>query len=179
MIIPIGAAALDKKGRKVFVSHLDENSVARFPVYTGGPITDEYEYSVREAFLQSHNQSLAGNTNLNRADNNQPVADNTNLQQPVASRRISNDFYDHENYNESQFYSSNRQEAQPDNSNLNRVSDNTDYVQRPVTEAYNQNTSPQTVEDAIATIERLEQLRERGSITDEEFRVLKKRALDI
>jgi photosynthetic reaction center H subunit len=35
-----------------------------------------------------------------------------------------------------------------------------------------------SVEDSISTIERLEELRDRGSITEEEFILMKKRALD-
>jgi photosynthetic reaction center H subunit len=35
------------------------------------------------------------------------------------------------------------------------------------------------VGNAIATIERLESLRERGSITEDEFKTLKKRALNL
>jgi hypothetical protein len=35
------------------------------------------------------------------------------------------------------------------------------------------------VEEAIATIERLENLRERGSLTEDEFLLLKKRALNL
>lgn len=167
LLIPIGAAALDKKGKKIFVSYIDSNSVSRYPVYSGERISEEYEYAVRDAFQHSRHDTMSGTNDTGRSEFEEAA-----VQQPASSRHISDDFYDHDNYNESRFYSSNWQDDR---------SDNVDDSRHLATEStvYNEDGGSKTVEDSIATIERLEQLRKRGSITDEEYTVLKKRALNL
>jgi len=176
MLVPIGAAALDKKGRKIFVSHIDSKTIGNYPVYPGGPIPEDYEYSVREAFNHSHNQNLMGNPTSNPSENQK-----VNVPPPTTPRRISNDFYENDHYNENQFYGSNRTVEQPDTTTTYVAHDTTTAptTQRPLTDTSNHDSTPKNVEDSIATIERLEQLRAKGSLTDEEFNTLKKRALDI
>ena len=185
LLIPIGAAALDKKGKNVFVSFIDSDSISRFPMYTGGTITEDYEYEVRETMLRSHQDAVPDTATQRRSDFEET------LQQPTTTRRISDDFYNHENYNENRFYSSSWQDDRRNDTrytrdmddtrdtNYSRDADDTDSTNRLSTDIYDEDGNPKTVEDSIATIERLEQLRKRGSITDEEFTVLKKRALDI
>jgi len=196
LLIPIGAAALDKKGRNVFVSHLDANSITNYPVYPGGPIREDYEYAVRENFLQN-NHFTTGNpapsntetvyTDTNQSTIKQPVIP----EQSVNKERISNDFYDNNQFNENQFYTADRDNdrnstiiyTSSQDTNRNNQGD----FPRQDTPVYNDKITPDTntpgsssksVEESIATIERLEQLRERGSITEEEFRTLKKKAIN-
>ena len=196
LLIPIGAAALDKKGRNVFVSHLDANSITNYPVYPGGPIREDYEYAVRENFLQN-NHFATGNpapsnpetiyTDTNRSTISQPIIP----EQPVNNRTISNDFYDNNHFNENQFYTADRDKDRnstiiyTSSQDTNRPSqddfprqDTPVYTDKITADTNTPGSSSQSVEESIATIERLEQLRERGSITEEEFRALKKKAIN-
>lgn len=170
LLVPIGAAALDKKGNNVFVSNIDSKSITRYPTYQGGAITEDYEYSVLEA-------------NKHPNERNQRTTD-SNLTQPdqqpvVAPRRISSDFYQDDNFNDSRFYDSHRTNDRSDTAQISRQPDDAGYAQRTREDDYVTDNSTRNVEESISTIERLEKMRERGSITDEEFRVLKKRALDL
>ena len=169
LLVPIGAAALDKKGNNVFVTNIDSNSITNYPTYQGGAITEDYEYAVREY------QTPASRTNRS-ADANYT---HTEQQPAVAPRRISSDFYQDESFNESRFYDSNRSMDRPDATQYSRNPNDASYAPLSGGEGYHSDGSSRAVEESISTIERLEQLRERGSITDEEFRVLKKRALDL
>ncbi|MGV3503260.1 MAG: PRC-barrel domain-containing protein [Adhaeribacter sp.] len=169
VLVPVGAAALDKKGRKVFVSTIDARNIGEYPVYPGGPIPPDYEYAVRDRFQRSHREALADNAEGQRPDT---VAVQETPR--VVPQPISDDFYNTEAYNEDRFYTAHPQ-----------VPAGSPYPaydpDRPETPAETQpgEGKPKTVEEAIATIERLEHLRERGSLTEEEFKTLKKRALDL
>ncbi|MFD2515189.1 PRC-barrel domain-containing protein [Pontibacter locisalis] len=167
LLIPIGAAALDKKGKKVFVSAIDSKSISRYPVYPGGPIPEDYEYAVRDNFLQSQRDSLDTNSGNYNDDFDDSVS-----RQPVKSEPDT--FYDNDTYNEERFYTSDT-DVHRDREYHNKDYDTDDTS----TDFQNESKKPKNVEDSIATIERLEQLRERGSITEEEFILLKKRALDL
>jgi len=199
MLIPIGAAALDKKGRNVFVSHLDTNSITNYPVYPGGPIREDYEYAVRENFMRNNDQYVGSNSGATAPDlNYTDVKSPSNLQEPpviqespVSRRQIANDFYDNNNYNENQFYTSNPDTSRnstviytsSQDSNLNDQvvpsRNASEFTESASNNSGNLDSTSKSVEESIATIERLEQLRERGSITDEEFRVLKRKAINL
>lgn len=168
VLVPVGAAALDKKGRKVFVSSIDAKSISRYPVYPGGPIPPDYEYAVRDHFQQAQREGLPGTP-----ETRQPDTVAVQEQPRVVPQPISDDFYNTEVYNEDRFYTSNQEVG----GTTYAVHD----ADRPASPAdlHSGEEKPKTVEEAIATIERLEQLRERGSLTEEEFRTLKKRALDL
>ena len=180
LLVPIGAAALDKKGNNVFVSSIDSKTILNYPTYQGGPITEDYELAVRNASNNIIGGRLAAERdNLTTTD--QTPTDTNQYTRPdqastVAPQRISSDFYNDDNYNENRFYSSNRTDNYDDRPGFSRDNVNTDIYpgRTDTTEG-----SRQDVEESISTIERLEQLRERGSITEDEFKVLKKRALDL
>ncbi|WP_026464339.1 PRC-barrel domain-containing protein [Adhaeribacter aquaticus] len=185
LLIPIGAAALDKKRNNIFVSFIDSNSLSNYPVYGGGPIPEDYEYSVRDLFMKSQHNTLHPTSDQNRTDYD--IADHRNtdhtfsdnnqvpLSRPAAAQPLSNDFYASDYYNENRFYNAPEDTGTYD---TNRNS-STFYDTNEPFNTDNQDNNPKSVEDSIATIERLEQLRERGSITNEEFAVLKRRALGI
>jgi hypothetical protein len=171
LLVPIGAAALDKKARKVFVSSIDARSISRYPVYGGGPIPADYEYAVRDTFRQTQRDTLA-----ERASTVTPV-----------TPAISDDFYNTDTYNEDRFYTSNqevhRDKTYPANapaaaSSANAVEKGSKYEggERQYNEEEGRKYA--SVGDIIVTLERLESLREKGSITEDEFKLLKKRALD-
>ncbi|WP_299986682.1 PRC-barrel domain-containing protein [uncultured Pontibacter sp.] len=163
LLVPIGAAALDRKGKNIFLSSVDSGSISRYPVYPGGPISTDYEYAVRDNFRRAHRDTIDERSDY-KAEFDEAVHE-----QPSGTRRISDDFYNDESFSEDRFYASN-----VSTQDLNRRD-------TPATE-YTDTTSREPrikpVEESINTIERLEELRERGSITEEEFILLKKRALD-
>ncbi|WP_114780718.1 PRC-barrel domain-containing protein [Botryobacter ruber] len=172
LLIPIGAAALDKGGRNVFVSSIDSKSIARYPVYTGGPITDEYEYAVRDNLRQSQREFLPDAKDDYKAEFGQALQ-----QQPGNTRRISDDFYNNDTYNEDRFYTYN-QEINRDRIPARDYAE-PDYSSLSAEDLHKEVDNPRTVESSITTIERLDHLRQRGSISDEEYLLLKRRALDL
>lgn len=165
LLVPIGAAALDRKGKNIFLASVDSSSVSRYPVYPGGPISPDYEYAVRDNFRRAHRDTIEDSSDY------KAEFDDAVNSQPDNTRRINDDFYNDESYNADRFYTSNVAAHDRDRDERSRtVTDHTD----------NTNREPRikSVEDSISTIERLEDLRDRGSITEEEFILLKKRALD-
>ncbi|WP_242929141.1 PRC-barrel domain-containing protein [Pontibacter vulgaris] len=169
LLVPIGAAALDKSGKKVFLSSVDSKSVAHYPVFHSWPIPDDYEYAVRDTFQQAHRDVMPDTTETRTSEFDEAVR-----QEPSTTRHISPDFYNDETFNEDRFYTSN-QEVYRDRAYPSYTADES-YTKD---ELHKEEKRPASVEDSIATIERLEQLRERGSLTEEEFRLLKKRALNL
>ncbi|EJF08561.1 PRC-barrel domain-containing protein [Pontibacter sp. BAB1700] len=163
LLVPIGAAALDRKGKNIFLSSVDSGSISRYPVYPGGPISTDYEYAVRDNFRRAHRDTIDERSDY-KAEFDEAVQE-----QPAGTRRISDDFYNDESFSEDRFYASN-----VSTHDLNRR--DTHVTDRPDTTGREPRIKP--VEESISTIERLEELRERGSITEEEFILLKKRALD-
>ncbi|GAB3203385.1 hypothetical protein ABID22_000861 [Pontibacter aydingkolensis] len=169
LLVPIGAAALDKKGKNVFVSSIDSQSISRYPVYRGGPIPEDYEYAIRDNFRRAQHESLADSKDF-KAEFDE------SLRQPdTGHRSISPDFYNDEAYNEERFYTNDR-EVQHRTARDHTKSDYSAYT---ADDFRSEDKKPKTVEDSISTIERLEDMRDRGSITEEEFILLKKRALDL
>jgi photosynthetic reaction center H subunit len=169
-LVPIGAAALDRKGKNVFLASVDSGTVARYPVYPGGPITSDYEYAVRDNFRRAH-QDTIGEKDEYREEFDEA------LHRPEGSaRRVDSDFYNDASFDADRFYTSDvdthdRVRTGPTRTaSERRDGDYGDNTARP--------TGSKAVEDSITTIERLEELRSRGSITEEEFILLKKRALD-
>lgn len=173
ILVPIGAAALDKKGKNVFVAAVDSNSIANYPIYQGGAIPEDYEYAVRDMYLRSQNESLSGTTDY-KSDFEESLH-----REPKERHHISNDFYDHDSYNEDRFYTSQVDDERRVRPATANGFTKTEHADRDTSDIHTQGARPKNVEDAISTIERLENLRERGSITDEEFILLKKRALDL
>lgn len=171
LLLPIGVAALDKKGKKVFVSAIDSRTLGNYPIYPGGPITDDYEYAVRDTLQRSQHDTLANTSQDYKAEFEEALH-----QSEPRQSNISDDFYDDSTFDENRFYTSD-QEVHREKIYSSRDHDNSDDYA--AANFQQENRGPKSVEDSIATIERLEQLREKGSITEEEFILLKKRALDL
>lgn len=161
MLIPIGAAALDRKGKNIFVASVDANTISRYPAYGGGPITPDYEYAVRDNFRRAHHEAFGDKTEY------KSEFDDALQRDATTTRRINQDFYNDESFNEDRFYTA----TEP-------VYDRDASVQRTTDSLETRDHRTKPVEDSIATIERLENLRKRGSITEEEFNLLKRRALE-
>jgi photosynthetic reaction center H subunit len=199
LLVPIGAATLDREDDKVFVPFIDRTSVVNYPVYHGGTISEDYEYAVREAILGPEDRNRSG-SGTNTSDSSMGAT----TPRSTSSQPISDEFYEHDHFNETKFYS-NRQDEEADRSHFVRdqdrvrdidsdrdrdsggsIFDDRDHFRdqrssssSSLSSASATPESRKDVEESISTIERLEQLRERGSITEEEFRTLKKRALDL
>ena len=167
MLVPIGVAALDRSNKRVFVSSIDSNSIGKYPVYQGGPIPEDYEYAVRDNFHRSQHDVIPDTTTERH---NTEFDEALRNDQSTTTRHISDDFYNDETFNEDRFYTSD-QEVHRDRTYPTYSHSDAD--------TRNEDMKPKTVEDSIATIERLEQMRERGSLTEEEFILLKKRALNL
>ncbi len=127
-VIPIGAAHLDDDSDQVFLSEINQTSLARLPFYKGGAINDELEYRIMHSLTNQQ----------------EPYTTPAEPQSPPTA-----DFYRDEHFNEEKFYG-NRQNTE--------------------------STSP--VQEDIATIERLRQMLDDGTITQDEFATLKRKAIN-
>lgn len=170
LLVPIGVAALDKKGKRVFISAVDSNTVGSYPVYTGGPISEDYEYRVRDTLARAQRDTI-GTQQEHRAEFDEALRE-----QRTQPSTISDDFYNDATFDENRFYASD-QEVYREKIYSTRDYDKEDHTVPE--DLHTDERRPTSVEDSIATIERLEHLRERGSITEEEFILLKKRALNL
>lgn len=84
ILVPIGSARLQEDGDKVYVNHLDQITLPRFPLYPGGGVVPEYERLIRDAMI-----------NPTKAP--EPVTEESKLPIPA-------DFYKHEYFDERKFY---------------------------------------------------------------------------
>ena len=130
LLVPIGSARLQEDGDKVYVNHLDQMTLPRYPLYAGGAVVPEYERLLRETMLNPDKKPVA--------------AEQSNLPIPA-------DFYKHEYFDERKFYD------RPGGATI----------------------SSNPVHQDIDAIERLVKMRENGTLTEEEFQHLKRRAIGI
>ncbi|MFC6996251.1 PRC-barrel domain-containing protein [Rufibacter roseus] len=128
-VVPIGAAHLDDESDQVFLADISQESLARFPFYKGGPISDEMEYRIMHV--------LTNPTDTYSAPSGGHTAP-------------TEEFYNREHFDEDRFY----RNRQP------KVS-----------------SSP--IQEDIATIERLRQMLDEGTITPDEFTALKRKAIGL
>ncbi|WP_062543697.1 PRC-barrel domain-containing protein [Rufibacter tibetensis] len=183
ILIPIGAAQLDDDSDQVFVG-LDQMALARFPFYKGGAVDSDYEYRVMHAITSptdTYKQQSQAST-----------------QQEVSTPNA--EFYGREHFNEDRFYGNRHQRNQPlshDQGNFQNTGShanmNTDPDYNSDSRGYNSNQgmgsnmgsnmgstmSGGPVQDDIATIERLRAMLEEGTITQEEFTALKRKAIGL
>ncbi|KAA9331984.1 PRC-barrel domain-containing protein [Adhaeribacter soli] len=128
LLVPIGSARLQADGDKVYVNHLDQMTLPRYPLYGGGAVAPEYERLLRETMINP---------------------DRTPVAAEQSKTPIQSEFYNHEYFDEQKFYN------------------------RPGSGV----TNPNPVHHDLDTIERLIRMRENGSLTEEEFQILKRRAI--
>src|SRR5687768_5207941 len=106
LLVPIGSARLQEDGDKVYVNHLDQMTLPRYPLYAGGAVVPEYERLLRE-------------TMINPGKTQTPITEQSNLPIPT-------DFYKHEYFDERKFY-----DKQPAGSmNTNPVHHDLDTIER-------------------------------------------------
>jgi photosynthetic reaction center H subunit len=56
LLIPIGAAAVNEKDDNVWIREIDKDTLKRYPIYSGGPVTRDYEHSLREVLRSKQDQ---------------------------------------------------------------------------------------------------------------------------
>jgi sporulation protein YlmC with PRC-barrel domain len=83
LLVPIGSARLQSDGDKVYVNHLDQMTLPRYPLYAGGAVVPEYERLLRETMINP---------------------DKTPVASEQATTPIPADFYKHEYFDERKFY---------------------------------------------------------------------------
>src|SRR5690606_10334499 len=88
MLVPIGVASLDEKDDNVFIKTMETVTILKYPQYSGGEITRDYETTVRQSLI-SDDEVIEESETPHRA-----VTDE--------------DFYHHEHFDEERFYSTRR-----------------------------------------------------------------------
>lgn len=102
VLIPIGYARLDEGSDRVIVDQLASSDIVGLPEYTHGPITRDFESSVRSRFDSGYTATgtTAGTTAGAAGLASAGTADTT--------RDADNDFYSHDLYDDNKFYGARR-----------------------------------------------------------------------
>lgn len=100
VLIPIGYARLDEGSDRVIVDNLASSDVVGLPEYTHGPITRDFESSVRSRFDSGYSGmgTTAGAAGLASAEAMDTTRDTT----------ADTDFYSHDLYDDNRFYGARR-----------------------------------------------------------------------
>jgi uncharacterized protein (TIGR02271 family) len=98
VLIPIGYARLDEGSDRVIVDQLASSDIVGLPEYTHGPITRDFESSVRSRFDSGYTATgtTAGAAGLASAGT------------AGTTRDTDNDFYSHDLYDDNKFYGTRR-----------------------------------------------------------------------
>lgn len=100
VLIPIGYARLDEASDRVIVDQLASSDVVGLPEYTHGPITRDFETSVRSRFDAGY---TAGGTTAAAG-----AAGLASTGTADTTRDTDNDFYSHDLYDDNRFYGARR-----------------------------------------------------------------------
>lgn len=138
ILVPIGKARIDHDDDIVMVDTLDVNRVRFYPVYGGEPITRDYEHSLREALHEDkHSEEKLSNVQTTHTHTEQLVQDEEPLYKMQRERDIArserdilrsevemlkaqlkkarnvldDNFYEHESFDERQFYENRSMQA--------------------------------------------------------------------
>ena len=101
LLVPIGSARLQEDGDKVYVNHLDQMTLPRYPLYAGGAVVPEYERLLREVMVNPNKQPA-------------PVTEESKLPIPA-------DFYKHEYFDERKFYDRSATNTNPVHHDLDTI----------------------------------------------------------
>ncbi|HLL46804.1 MAG TPA: DUF2382 domain-containing protein [Longimicrobiaceae bacterium] len=100
VLIPIGYARLDEGSDRVIVDQLASSDIVGLPEYTHGPITRDFESSVRSRFDTGYTTGATGAAAGAAGLASTGAADTT--------RDTDNDFYSHDLYDDNKFYGARR-----------------------------------------------------------------------
>lgn len=123
ILVPIGKARIDQDDDIVIVDSLDINKVRFYPVYSGDPITRDYESSLREALHEKQTQHAYAESSTVVTDD-EPLLKMQKERDIARSERdilrsevemlkaqlkkaravLEDDFYEHESFDDRQFY---------------------------------------------------------------------------
>jgi len=119
ILVPIGKARIDRDEDIVVIDSLESNQVKFYPIYGGEPITRHYEHSLRKALQEpieasSHDHGAQEDPLINmRSERDIARAERDILRSEVEmlkaqlrkARQVLDDrFYEHESFDERQFY---------------------------------------------------------------------------
>jgi hypothetical protein len=100
VLVPIGYARLERERDCVVVDNLNASDLQALPAYGHGPLTRDFEASVRESF----NRPEAGRT----AAAPDATASTRTVGGTTSGGRTADDFYAHESFDESRFWAGRR-----------------------------------------------------------------------
>jgi uncharacterized protein (TIGR02271 family) len=100
VLIPIGYARLDEGSDRVIVDQLASSDIVGLPEYTHGPITRDFESSVRSRFDSGYTTGATGAAAGAAGLASTGAAETT--------RDTDNDFYSHDLYDDNRFYGARR-----------------------------------------------------------------------
>ena len=100
VLIPIGYARLDEASDRVIVDQLASSDVVGLPEYTHGPITRDFESSVRSRFDAGYTATGTAAT--------AGAAGLASTETTETPRDTDNDFYSHDLYDDNRFYGARR-----------------------------------------------------------------------
>ncbi|WPP48993.1 PRC-barrel domain-containing protein [Catalinimonas niigatensis] len=126
ILIPIGKARIDRDDDMVLIDSLDVNKARFYPVYSGEAITRDYEHSLREALHEeTHQHTHDTHTHAEQGVQDEEPLHKMQRERDIArserdilrsevemlkaqlrkARNVLDDsFYDHESFDERQFY---------------------------------------------------------------------------
>ncbi|MEK6478494.1 PRC-barrel domain-containing protein [Catalinimonas sp. 4WD22] len=126
ILIPIGKARIDRDDDIIVIDSLDVNKVKFYPVYSGDPITRDYEHSLREALHEDKHQptSHPSTDSTMQMQDEEPLlkmqrerdiarserdilrseVEMLRAQLKKARKVLDDDFYNHESFDEQNFY---------------------------------------------------------------------------
>ncbi|KAA3440691.1 PRC-barrel domain-containing protein [Rufibacter hautae] len=196
ILIPIGAAQLDDDGDQVFIS-LDRNSLSRFPFYRGGAVDSEYEYRVMHA-VTSPNDTYAQQTTTQNSPNaefygrdqfnedrfygNRHQRSQAMPQDQSHLHTSTSNFNTNPNFNTgpSSYSDANLGSGTHATSGMGSGTGMHSNSGLGATgSSSNSNMDSNPIQNDIATIERLRAMLEQGTITQEEFTALKRKAIGL
>ena len=133
LLVPIGMASLDEENDRVYLGDIDRVTLTQIPAYDGGPITREYENSIRTVLRTDQYDATSRSTvtpppgSADRpvppaAVTGAPLSDDTPVDgklhpeplEPQGKGSTSDDFYSHKSYDEEAFYKNRRQPGKSD-----------------------------------------------------------------
>lgn len=110
VLVPIGYARLERERDCVVVDNLNATDLQALPAYGHGPLTRDFESSVRESFRRPTGTAGAGATTGGTTATETTGTTGTGMTAggTTGARGTADDFYAHESFDESRFWAGRR-----------------------------------------------------------------------
>lgn len=105
LLIPIGIARLDESDDRVLITDISKQSLRNCPVYSGQPITRDYEKQIRDA-LHIEQQIV-------NPEEAELVNEGDTMEEVEVKQEEKHDFYAHPHFSDLKFYGPRRQKRTP------------------------------------------------------------------